>query len=199
MLMWWKSAVNRSFFLSLATFRMRSRACDTLTRLCARHVLCWSTFPLVSALGSTGSAAVASPRGLLHGGLHRFVRRLRSYYDGVRLLVPVHHRPRLLAFPMRTVVLGTHHSTTTARHLGNMTRVVDILHYHASAVLYHGHIELRSRLVPLVEADRTSGHTDIFALGEGLADLGRIGGVGSLDRLSEEIEAVVTCLRVLVR
>jgi phenylacetate-CoA ligase len=29
---------------------MRSSACDTLTRLCARHVLCWSAFPLVSAL-----------------------------------------------------------------------------------------------------------------------------------------------------
>src|SRR5215471_10379094 len=60
MLMWWKSAVNRYFFLSLATFRMRSSACDTLTRLCARHVLCWSAFPLVSALGSTGSAVVGS-------------------------------------------------------------------------------------------------------------------------------------------
>src|SRR6516165_9038717 len=60
MLMWWKSAVNRSFFLSLATFRMRSNACDTLIRLCARHVLCWSAFPLVSALGSTGSAVVGS-------------------------------------------------------------------------------------------------------------------------------------------
>src|SRR5215469_14955590 len=60
MLMWWKSAVNRSFFLSLATFRMRSSACDTLIRLCARHVLCWSAFPLVSALGSTGSAMAGS-------------------------------------------------------------------------------------------------------------------------------------------
>src|SRR5438132_13814863 len=58
MLMWWKSAVNRSFFLSFATFRMRSSACDTLTRLCARHVLCWSAFPLIPALRSTGSAAV---------------------------------------------------------------------------------------------------------------------------------------------
>src|SRR5256885_13784348 len=58
MLMWWKSAVNRSFFLSLATFRMRSSACDTLTRLCARRMLCWLAFPLVSALGSTGSATV---------------------------------------------------------------------------------------------------------------------------------------------
>src|SRR5229473_348946 len=58
--MWWRSAVNFSFFLSLATFRMRSSACDTLTRLCARHVLCWPAFPLVSALRSTGSAAVGS-------------------------------------------------------------------------------------------------------------------------------------------
>ena len=30
-----------------------------------------------------------------------------AHYDGVRLLVPVHHRLRLLAFPMRTAVLGT--------------------------------------------------------------------------------------------
>src|SRR5215813_4361872 len=36
---------------------MRSSACDTFTRLCARRVLCWSAFPLASALGSTGSAA----------------------------------------------------------------------------------------------------------------------------------------------
>src|SRR4051794_32456053 len=57
--MWWRSAVNLSFFLSLATFRMRSSACSTLTRFCARHVLCWSAFPLVHALGSTGSAALA--------------------------------------------------------------------------------------------------------------------------------------------
>ena len=58
--MWWKSAVSLSFFLSLATLRMRSSACDTLTRLRVRHVLCWSAFPLVPALGSTGSAAVGS-------------------------------------------------------------------------------------------------------------------------------------------
>jgi hypothetical protein len=40
--MWEKSAVNLSFLLSLATFRMRSSACDTLVRLCVRGVLCWS-------------------------------------------------------------------------------------------------------------------------------------------------------------
>src|SRR4029079_6861502 len=55
--MWWKSPVNLSFFLAFATCRMRSSACDTLPRLCARHVVCWSAFPLVSALGSTSSAA----------------------------------------------------------------------------------------------------------------------------------------------
>jgi transposase len=44
----------------------------------------------------------------------RFVRRLHRYYGGVRLLGSVHHRLRLLAFPMRTAVLRTH-PTTTAR------------------------------------------------------------------------------------
>ena len=53
-------AVNLSFFLSLATFRMRSSACDTLARPCVRRVLCWPAFPLVPALGSTGSAADSS-------------------------------------------------------------------------------------------------------------------------------------------
>src|SRR5216684_2072936 len=39
---------------------MRSSACDTLMRLCVRHVLCWLAFPLVFALRSTGSVAVGS-------------------------------------------------------------------------------------------------------------------------------------------
>src|SRR5260221_10110356 len=41
-------------------------------------------------------------RGLLRSGSLHLVRRLHSYYGGVRLLVPVRHRLRLLAFPMRT-------------------------------------------------------------------------------------------------
>src|SRR5262249_37077517 len=36
---------------------MRSSACDTLSRSCARRVLCWLAFPSASALGSTDSAA----------------------------------------------------------------------------------------------------------------------------------------------
>ena len=39
--------------------------------------------------------------------MRRFVRRLHSYYDGVPLLVPAHHRLRLLAFPMCTTAPGT--------------------------------------------------------------------------------------------
>src|SRR2546429_793504 len=42
-----------------ANCRMRSSACDTLIRFCARHVLCWPAFPLVPALRSTVSAALA--------------------------------------------------------------------------------------------------------------------------------------------
>ena len=72
-LRWWRSAVNFSFFLCLAACRMRSSACDTLSRSCARRVLCWPAFPLAPALGSTGSAA----------GSLRFVRRLHGYYGGV--------------------------------------------------------------------------------------------------------------------
>src|SRR5205807_10264237 len=51
---------NFSFFLSFATRRMRSSACDTLIWHCVPHVLCWPAFLLVSALGSTGSFAVRS-------------------------------------------------------------------------------------------------------------------------------------------
>src|SRR5499433_3933203 len=42
---------------SLRFCRMRSSACDTLSRSCARRVLCWLAFPSASALGSTDSAA----------------------------------------------------------------------------------------------------------------------------------------------
>src|SRR5215831_16887304 len=35
---WWKSAVNRSFFLSLAVCRMRASTCGTAPRLCVRSV-----------------------------------------------------------------------------------------------------------------------------------------------------------------
>ena len=49
--------MNFSFFLCLAACRTRSSAWDTLSRSCARRVLCWPAFPSAPALGSTGSAA----------------------------------------------------------------------------------------------------------------------------------------------
>ena len=105
--MWWKSVVSFSCFLSLATFRMRSSACDTLSQLCVRYVLCWPAFPLVLALRSTDSAAFA-PADASAVGFLRFVRRLHCYYGEVRLLASVHHRLRFLTFPMRTIPLTQH-------------------------------------------------------------------------------------------
>src|SRR5437660_12499038 len=58
--MWWKSEMNFSFLLSLATFRMRSSACGMLVWLCAQGMVCWHAFPLAPALGSTGSAVAGS-------------------------------------------------------------------------------------------------------------------------------------------
>ena len=58
--MWWRSAVNLSFFRCLAACRTRSSACATRSRPCVRCVLCWRAFPLAPTLGSTGSAAVGT-------------------------------------------------------------------------------------------------------------------------------------------
>jgi len=68
---------------------MRSSACDTVPRYCARPVPLLTHIPL-------------GPRPWLHqlrSRLPGFVRWLHSYYGGVRLLMIVHHRLRLLAFP----------------------------------------------------------------------------------------------------
>ena len=54
---WWRSAVNFSFFLCLATCRTRSSACDTRSRPYVRCVLCQLAFPSAPTLGSADSAA----------------------------------------------------------------------------------------------------------------------------------------------
>ena len=94
--------------------RIRSSAFVTRAWLWVQYVLCWCVFPLGPALRSTDSAAFA-PANCSAVGFLRFVRRLHSYYDEVRLLVSVHHWLRLLAFPMRTAV-HTQHATTAAIH-----------------------------------------------------------------------------------
>src|SRR6476620_12753484 len=61
-------------------------------------------YPVLSPARALLARIPLGPRPWLHqlrSGSLRFVRRLHSYYDGVRLLVSVHHRLRLLAFPMR--------------------------------------------------------------------------------------------------
>src|SRR5262249_23712713 len=73
-----------------------------------------------AALSPARALLVRIPLGLrpllhrLRSGSLRFVRRLHSYFGGARLLVPVHHRLRLLTFPMRTV--------PRPRHLRPVTR-----------------------------------------------------------------------------
>ncbi len=48
--------MNRSFFLSLAVVRTRSKPCDAPSRLCVRSVSTRSAFPSAPASRSTGSA-----------------------------------------------------------------------------------------------------------------------------------------------
>ena len=112
--MWWKSAVNLSFLLSLATCRMRSSACDTLTQLLRPARALLVRIPLGPRPSLHRLRRIQHHRRSLWGGLFRFVRRLPSYYDKARLLGSVHHRLRFLTFPMRTIVLRTH-STPMAR------------------------------------------------------------------------------------
>jgi hypothetical protein len=60
-LMWWRSAVSLSFFLCLATCRMRPSACDTRFQSYARGVLCSSALLLVPALGTSLQLLCCSP------------------------------------------------------------------------------------------------------------------------------------------
>ena len=114
MLRWWRSAVNFSFFLCLA-LAVRGRAPGS-HEPGSESGVCFArlAFLLVPALGSTDSAA----------GRTRLVRRLHSYYGGVRLLTLVHHRLRLLAFPMRTKQHAAPRCWSTARSPGSRTRSV---------------------------------------------------------------------------
>src|ERR1700680_2187255 len=68
------------------------------------------TFPAQSPVCALLVRVPLGPRPWLHrlrSGRTRLVRRLPSYYGGVRLLTVVHHRLRLLAFPMRASAAPT--------------------------------------------------------------------------------------------
>ena len=58
---WWRSAVRRSRGSRCTNCRIRSAACDTLSRCCARRMLWPSGFPLGSVLRSIDSAGTDVP------------------------------------------------------------------------------------------------------------------------------------------
>ena len=90
---WWKSAVRRSFGFLSAAFRIRAAACGTLARRRVRRVIWQSGFPLVEALSLRR----------LQQKLRRssLVRRPHRSYGLIRLLQTVHHRLRFSPFPTR--------------------------------------------------------------------------------------------------
>ena len=104
-----QSAVNLSFFLSFATFRMRSSACGTLIRAAPGTYFAGPHFPSSPPLAPPAPLQFAAPQ-IAPRTLARFVRRFHSYYDEVRLLVPciIGSAPRL---PDGTTVRSTPHST----------------------------------------------------------------------------------------
>ena len=58
---WWRSAVKRSRGSRRTNCRIRSAACDTLSRPCVRRVLWLPGFPSGPALDSTDSAGADAP------------------------------------------------------------------------------------------------------------------------------------------
>ena len=84
--------MNRSFPSSLAAVRTRSSPEDTLTRLGVRRVLARPVFSSVPSLGSTGSGF----------GRPTPFAGFPATMEGSDVLTPVHHRLRLITFPMWT-------------------------------------------------------------------------------------------------
>src|SRR5262249_16155807 len=100
----------------LSRIRLPPRVCDGKDMPYAVQRL-WHASLALSPVRALLVRIRLGPRPSLHqlrSGLLAFVRRLLSYFDEVRLVVPVGHRLRLLAFPMPTIVLGTN-STPMAR------------------------------------------------------------------------------------
>src|SRR5438046_9519928 len=99
--MWWKSEMNFSFFLSLVPYALQ-RMWHAGLALCPGHGLL-ARISLGPRPWLHRLRCGWLRRGLLRSGVRLFVRRLHSYYSGVRLLVPVRHPTRLLACHMLPV------------------------------------------------------------------------------------------------
>src|SRR6187200_2287521 len=85
----------------VTTFRMRSSACGTRSPALSLVRALLARIPLGPRPSLHRLRCVRFPCRSCHRWSFRFVRRLRCYYGGVRLLGSVHHRLRLLTFPMR--------------------------------------------------------------------------------------------------
>ena len=83
--------MNRSFLSSLAAVRTRSSPGDTLARLGVRRVLACPVFSLAPSLRSTNSDF----------GRPTPFAGFPATMEGSDFLVPVHHRLRLITFPVR--------------------------------------------------------------------------------------------------
>src|ERR1700694_3052031 len=94
---------------------MRSSACDTLSRLCVRCVLCWFAFPLVPALGSPDSAAFGSAADRSAEGRSALFAGFTATMAWSDFSCPYIIGYGILAFPMRTAGLCTRHRRPDTR------------------------------------------------------------------------------------
>jgi len=136
MLIWCRSAVNFSFLVYLAACCMRPNACDTLSRSCAQRVLCWSTFPLVPALCSTGSAADRSAlfvgliwrRPTFHARASPASAPCLPDADRCQAWQPVSRLPTSSAFLLRVTCSQTFRQDGNASHNGVTHVAFDYFH-----------------------------------------------------------------------
>src|SRR5215510_2317825 len=94
---------------------MRASTCVTAPRLCVRPVCCWFAFPLVPALGSTGSAA---DRSALFASFPATTARSdfpRSFIIGFRFSLPDADQERT-ALAERVICRVDEDVTTLAPH-----------------------------------------------------------------------------------
>ena len=91
-----------------ASCRIRSNACDTLILVSVSSTCFAGAYSPWPPPFAPPTPLRPPPQMPPQRSFLRFVRRLHCYYDEVRLLVSVHHRLRLLTFPMRTVPLTQH-------------------------------------------------------------------------------------------
>src|SRR5262249_9189426 len=140
---------------------MRASTCDTAPRLCVRPVCCWFAFPLVPALGSTGSAADRSALFASFSATTAGSDFPRSFIIGFRFSLPDADQKR--DCPGRTrdlpssdaillrVICSSTRQVGMASHSGPVHVAFDSLH------------NLRSCDVPITGLNHTPHATAVYA------------------------------------